>query len=629
MIKVLSEDTIQKIAAGEVVERPASVVKELVENSIDAGSKNIVVEINNGGKSYIKVSDNGHGIDKDDIELAFKRHATSKIESFEDLYKIYSMGFRGEALASIVSVSRLTMRTKTEKDVVGTLVKYDNNKLISTESVGMNTGTIIEIFDIFNYLPARKKFLASDITEANKITNLMYSFAIGHPEISFTYIKDNREMFRTIAEDSKKSNYETLFGRDFVKNSIELDIKSDNYKIDGTISNNKFYKGNRSMQFIYVNGRYIENEQIVEAIENAYNNLIPAGRFPLFDIKIEVSPDLIDINIHPNKQKIKFSFSEQLFDLLNKKITELLYLSDENKNISLKEKDNKVRFYELNHGDGYKNILDIFKNDSQPKTDDSKVVDKDNTTSDATNSPIIDFREIDDKLSDEKNNCVKNENKPYIVNDTTDDFENLKQEEVSDLNEKNDKEQIKFIDEKLIFKTILFNKYILFENNSEKKLVFVDIVRANERILFDREMKKENIVSQKLLEPIIINLTKKELDIFEQNKESFESIGYEIDLFSNNAIIIRQVPYFLDKPGDKTYFLELFDEISNKNSDKTKEYLLRKTLSLSINKNTNLSEIESETLYKELLKTTNPNTSPHGNPIIFNIDYDVFMRLLK
>ncbi|MGY3755909.1 DNA mismatch repair endonuclease MutL [Helcococcus kunzii] len=629
MIKVLSEDTIQKIAAGEVVERPASVVKELVENSIDAGSTNIVVEINNGGKSYIKVSDNGHGIDKEDIELAFKRHATSKIESFEDLYKIYSMGFRGEALASIVSVSRLTMRTKTEKDVVGTLVKYDNNKLISTESVGMNTGTIIEIFDIFNYLPARKKFLASDITEANKITNLMYSFAIGHPEISFTYIKDNREMFRTIAEDSKKSNYETLFGRDFVKNSIELDIKSDNYKIDGTISNNKFYKGNRSMQFIYVNGRYIENEQIVEAIENAYNNLIPAGRFPLFDIKIEVSPDLIDINIHPNKQKIKFSFSEQLFDLLNKKITELLYLSDENKNISLKEKDNKVRFYELNHGDGYKNILDIFKNDSQPKTDDSKVVDKDNTTSDATNSPIIDFREIDDELSDEKINCVKNENKPYIVNDTTYDFENLKQEEVSDLNEKNDKEQIKFIDEKLIFKTILFKKYILFENNSEKKLVFVDIVRANERILFDREMKKENIVSQKLLEPIIINLTKKELDIFEQNKESFESIGYEIDLFSNNAIIIRQVPYFLDKPGDKTYFLELFDEISNKNSDKTKEYLLRKTLSLSINKNTNLSEIESETLYKELLKTTNPNTSPHGNPIIFNIDYDVFMRLLK
>ncbi|MCT1795461.1 DNA mismatch repair endonuclease MutL [Helcococcus kunzii] len=629
MIKVLSEDTIQKIAAGEVVERPASVVKELVENSIDAGSTNIVVEINNGGKSYIKVSDNGHGIDKEDIELAFKRHATSKIESFEDLYKIYSMGFRGEALASIVSVSRLTMRTKTEKDVVGTLVKYDNNKLISTESVGMNTGTIIEIFDIFNYLPARKKFLASDITESNKITNLMYSFAIGHPEISFTYIKDNREMFRTIAEDSKKSNYETLFGRDFVKNSIELDIKSDNYKIDGTISNNKFYKGNRSMQFIYVNGRYIENEQIVEAIENAYNNLIPAGRFPLFDIKIEVSPDLIDINIHPNKQKIKFSFSEQLFDLLNKKITELLYLSDENKNISLKEKDNKVRFYELNHGDGYKNILDIFKNDSQPKTDDSKVVDKDNTTSHATNSPIIDFREIDDKLSGEKINCVKNENKPYIVNDTTYDFENLKQEEVSDLNEKNDKEQIKFIDEKLIFKTILFNKYILFENNSEKKLVFVDIVRANERILFDREMKKENIVSQKLLEPIIINLTKKELDIFEQNKESFESIGYEIDLFSNNAIIIRQVPYFLDKPGDKTYFLELFDEISNKNSDKTKEYLLRKTLSLSINKNTNLSEIESETLYKELLKTTNPNTSPHGNPIIFNIDYDVFMRLLK
>lgn len=624
MIKVLSEDTIQKIAAGEVVERPASVVKELVENSIDAGSTNIVVEINNGGKSYIKVSDNGHGINKDDIELAFKRHATSKIESFEDLYKIYSMGFRGEALASIVSVSKLIMRTKTDNDVVGTIVEYDNNKHISTQSVGMNTGTIIEIYDLFNYLPARKKFLASDITESNKITHLMYSFAIGHPEISFTYIKDNREMFRTNVSDSKKSNYEILFGKDFVKNSLEVDIKSENYKVNGSISNNKYYKGNRSMQFIYVNGRYIENEQIVEAIENAYNNLIPAGRFPLFDIKIEVNPKLIDINIHPNKQKIKFSFSEQLFELINKNITDLLYLSDENTNIDIKEKSNKIRFHELNQGDGYKNILDIFNKDKPKKIfkDDSEPNEV-NSSPSVSESPIINFNDLDDTLYQEEVEYLTSDLSDESANDNTSEKIEYLDENLNTIDQ-----QTKFIKDDLIFKTILFNKYILFEDNIEKKLVLIDIIRANERIIYDREICNENIVSQKLLDPIIINLTKKELDLFEQNKESFEELGFEIDLFSNDSIIIRETPYFLDKPGDKNYFLNLFDGMDN-NSDKVKEHILRKTLSISINKNTNLSEIESVSLYEELVKSSNPNTSPHGNPIIYTIDYDVFMRMLK
>lgn len=613
MIRVLSDDTIQKIAAGEVVERPASIVKELVENSIDAGSTKIIVEIREGGKSYIKVSDNGHGIEKDDIELAFTRHATSKIESFDDLYKIYSMGFRGEALASIVSVSKIIMRTKTDKDIVGTIVEYDNNKLISSKSIGMNTGTIIEVFDLFKYIPARKKFLSTDITESNKITNLMYSFAIGHPEISFTYIKDNREVFNTIISDDKNINYEILFGKDFVKNLINVKFNSKNYSIEGAISNNKYYKGNRSMQFIYVNGRYIENDQIVEAIESAYINLIPSGRFPLYELKISVNPDLIDINIHPNKQKIKFSFSEELINLLKDNISQLLYKNEETKNISLKEENQKIKFHQLNEGDGYKKILDIYK--------EPVIFNKSN------------LLENKDNIEEDRIEKSFYLNNPIINFNTLDKEEKYIDEKIDDINENvisvNETQQINFIENNLEFKSIIFNKYILFEDIENNKLIFIDIIRANQRILYDREINNKKIVSQDLIEPYTINLTNKELDLFDQNKEYFNNMGYEIDIFSSNAIIIRAIPYFIDKPTNKEDFLMLLDEVSSDKILDKNDYLLKKSLSISINKKTNLSEEEANSLYKELIKSSNKNTSPHGKSIIFEISNDTLIRMLK
>ncbi|MDO4605185.1 MAG: DNA mismatch repair endonuclease MutL [Helcococcus sp.] len=608
MIKVLSNDTIQKIAAGEVVERPASIIKELVENSIDANAKNIIVEIKKGGKSYIKVSDDGDGIPKGDVELAFERHATSKIDEFDDLYSIYSMGFRGEALASIVSVSKVIMKTKTSDENVGTQVKYDNNVLIENKSIGMNKGTSIEVFELFKYIPVRQKFLNSDISESNKITEMMYIFAIGNPKISFTYIKDNREVFRTNSQISKLLNYETLFGKDFINNHIDIASTSDHYKINGTISNNKYYKGNRSMQFLFVNNRYIENENISQEIEKAYQNMIPQGRFPVYEFKIEVSPSLIDINIHPNKQKIKFSYLDELLDLITETITKALYNNEKSMEINVKEEKNKyINFQDINEGDGYKKVLDAYKLPMDYKKDYISYND----------DSIIKFNEIEEDY--------------YIIKDSLIDVENNEFDKnpagFSKPEDRNENLQTEIEFDNFDFKSILLNRYVIFEDNVNSKLQLIDINRANQRIIYDREIHNNEIKTQSLLTPLIIELTSREIEIFKSNKLLFEEMGFEIDQFDDKSIAVRSVPYYFDEPSSLNQIHAILDDIDNEKIDK-KEYLLKKSLQIANNRSRTLNEIQAKSLINELNNTSNPNTSPYGMAIKFEVTFENFMKLL-
>ncbi|MFM1524524.1 MULTISPECIES: DNA mismatch repair endonuclease MutL [Helcococcus] len=612
MIKILSEDTIQKIAAGEVIERPASIIKELVENSIDAKSTNIIVEIKNGGKSYIKVSDNGSGIHRDEIETAFLRHATSKINDFNDLYNIFSMGFRGEALASIISVSKLTIRSKTSHEDLGTELIYDNNKLIKKNNIGMNKGTIIEVFDLFKYIPVRQKFLSSDITETNKITHLMYSFAIGNPNISFTYIRDNKEVFKTLNTQNEKINLQILFGNDFIDNYIKLNTKSENYSVEAILSNNKYYKGNRSMQYIYVNGRYIVNDSITNAIESCYYNLIPNGRFPLFKIDIKVDPKLIDINIHPNKQKIKFTFGDELIDLLKKNITEALYVSDKPKIIEINDEkeDTTINFHKLNQGDGYKKILDLYKSEKNKNNEEDLYTKNSNIISKETENTYV-FTDISSNTNDLFNNKLV-EKKDNISSNQV-EIENI---------------QIKIDLDTVEFNTILFNKFLVFNKIDSNSIIIIDIDYANQRIIYDRENKNNSKLSQNLLEPIVLNLTKKEIDTFEFHYDKFKELGYDVDLFSDNSVIIRSIPYYLDIPSTKSDFMNILDTTNNFD-DKKENHILKKAISLASHKSKNLTKIESNLMYKELLNTTNPNTSPSGKVIIYELDYDNFLRMLK
>ncbi|MGY3775846.1 DNA mismatch repair endonuclease MutL [Helcococcus sueciensis] len=609
MIKVLSNDTIQKIAAGEVVERPASIIKELVENSIDANSKNIIVEIKNGGKTYIKVSDDGDGIPKDDVELAFERHATSKIDEFDDLYTIYSMGFRGEALASIVSVSKVIMKTKILDQTTGVQVVYDNNALIEKKDIGMNKGTSIEVFDLFKYIPVRQKFLNSDISESNKISELMYIFAIGNPGISFTYIKDNREVFRTNTALSKILNYETLFGKDFMKNNIDIFAKSDHYIIKGNISNNKYYKGNRSMQFLFVNNRYIESENISQEIEKAYQNMIPQGRFPVYEIKIEVDPSLIDINIHPNKQKIKFSYLDELLELINETLTSALYNNEKSKVLDTKEVEEKyINFQDINEGDGYKKVLDAYKLPMDLNKDFNR---------DYSDQNLINFKEIEEDYYIIKDNKIEVENT---------DFDNnpagfSKSDDISD------KIQIEMEFDSLEFKSILLNRYMILEDALNSKLKLVDINRANQRIIYDREINNDEIKTQSLLTPLIIELTTKEIEIISSNKLLFEELGFEIDQFDDRSIAIRSIPYYFDEPSSMNQIHAMLDDIENEQLDK-KDYLLKKSLQIANSKPKIINEKQSKLLLNELNKTSNPNTSPFGKSIIFEIEFDNFIKLL-
>ncbi|WP_237036349.1 DNA mismatch repair endonuclease MutL [Mediannikoviicoccus vaginalis] len=342
MIKILSKDTIQKIAAGEVIERPFSVVKELVENSIDAKATEIKVEISEGGLNYIKVTDNGCGISKSEVEVAVKRHATSKLDNFNDLYNISSLGFRGEALASITSISKTTIETKTKDDDIGSSFIFESSQLVSHSDIAKNNGTSIIVEDLFYNIPVRKRFLSSTISESNAITSIMYRLAIGNNDIGFTYVKDDKEIFRTIKGQGLKSNLSELFGFEFTKELLEVDIDKKDFSIKGYISNNRYYRSNRSMEYIYINGRYVKNSDISNAIEKAYGSLIPNGRFPAFQLFFDIKPNLIDVNIHPNKEKVSIVILDDIKNSINKELPRILNESKNLLNLSVQDKDEEV-----------------------------------------------------------------------------------------------------------------------------------------------------------------------------------------------------------------------------------------------------------------------------------------------
>ncbi|MDU2376341.1 DNA mismatch repair endonuclease MutL, partial [Anaerococcus vaginalis] len=301
MMKIIELDkkTIEKIAAGEVIESPVSIVKELVENSIDANAKNIVVEIKNGGKSYIRVTDDGIGIDEDDFKRAFKRHATSKIKDFSDLYDLFTLGFRGEALSSIVACANIKAISKTKNQNLGKELIFENGNIKSYNSIATNMGTSIEVYDLFSNLPVRRKFLSSDINESNKIAKIMQALALGYNDVSFKFIKDNRLIFHTLKNQDMDNKIIELLDENLKDYLIKIEIQNSLYKINGFISKANYYRGNRSFQYIFVNNRLIENESISKSIENEYRTLIPNQRFPAFFIFIETNSNNIDVNIHP------------------------------------------------------------------------------------------------------------------------------------------------------------------------------------------------------------------------------------------------------------------------------------------------------------------------------------------
>ncbi|WP_311480117.1 DNA mismatch repair endonuclease MutL [uncultured Anaerococcus sp.] len=578
----LDKDTVEKIAAGEVIESPLSIIKELVENSIDAGSRNITVEIKNGGKSYIRVTDDGVGIAREDIDLAFQKHATSKISKFDDLYTIASLGFRGEALPSIASVSKVVAISKTEDSEIGTkldLTTKENKK----SSIATNKGTSIIVEDLFYNIPARRKFLKSDMAEANKISKLMYAFAIGYKNISFKYIKDDRIQFQSNPNLNLKLKISDLLDNLLEENLIELHAKNSSYKITGEIGLPNYYRGNRSMQYIFVNDRLVEDEEITKIIEDQYQGLIPQGRFPAFFIFIYTDPKNIDVNIHPNKKLVKYSYEDELLELIIDNVKNLLKAKQEIQSINIKE-NKKDEFLDFTD---YKAILDKYS---------------------PTNTLVREDEEAYDNEIEAKNSNFFDSNKEF-------DFKFLKEDEK--VNEDSFVEDIEIP----TYKTSIFRRYSIFED--QDRVFILDHRKAQEKIKmseFLKDFKANKVASQLLLEPIRMHLNKIDVERFETKHSLFQRLGFDVELISENSILIREIPMIFNQPENDKFFYEILD-LDNNISDELITSRLRKLVkSLSFRKGHNINKNEAIELYKSLMKEENPYKTYDGNATIISLE---------
>lgn len=625
MIRLLDEQTIEKIAAGEVIERPISVVKELVENSIDAGAKNISVEIQDGGISLISVSDDGSGIEKDDLDLAFQRHATSKIMNFSDLFKIKSMGFRGEALASIAACSRLTCRTRTKNMDQGLEVIYEDGKKVSSQAVVMSVGCKMIVEDIFSSLPVRKKFLSSPSNEGGRISRLMYNLAVGNADISIRYTRDGRRVFQTSANNTLKDNLLLLFGSSYYDSIISIKCESDNYKVSGLIGNNTYYRGNRQMQHIFLNGRLVEDNSIRDIVEDVYKSIIPNGRFPAYQLFIECDPSNLDINIHPNKKKVSYFNSDELLDLIATEIRNSLFSYSSIPNYKKEDKKQGL-FSDLSSEESYKEILRSYSNNLgiyENKGSDKKI----SSTSEKIENNQLEFI----TTNPYKENTIKNDDGlNFEFEDLNSDYltsfkEKSKyishyEEEQVDTNKNNNEELLPSYEE-INFIGIVFKTYIILEDKKNDRLFILDQHAAHERINYEKFLnifKNAFSASQKTLSSEYIILDDNSRDRLKEAANLLKKIGYSFELKEDGKLYFTEAPSMLKAEEYKRVFLEILDlgQVDFYSMDRVIDTCAMKACKASVKQGDDLDEKEVKALYKNLRKCDYPLTCPHGRPTV-------------
>ncbi|MGG7323623.1 DNA mismatch repair endonuclease MutL [Clostridium baratii] len=635
-INLLDENTSNKIAAGEVVERPSSVVKELVENSIDANSKNITIEIEDGGCSFIKIIDDGDGIHKDDIKKAFLPHATSKIQCAEDIFSINTLGFRGEALASIASVSKVNLKTKPHDSSFGREIIIEGGEILGEKDCGVNSGTTIEVKDLFFNIPARKKFLKSFTREGSIITDIINRISIVNPDISFKLFNNGKKVLHTFGSGNTKDVLRVVYGKKISENLVYFEGTREEISISGYIGKEEIARGSRNNQSIYVNGRYIKNKTLVAAVENAFKSFSTVNKFPFFVLFIDVYPEFVDVNIHPTKAEIKFKDDRMMFkivfDSVHKYLKEAIFddfkLPEEEMNIT---KENQAENLELN----IKFEEDEVKFNSFEKND--KIF-KENS---------IDYsaqikKEQDEllKLKEKLNNTdfLIHENKNDIMDNINDlsysSIDNNKEainsnvlysKEDEDLNKNiSIKETIeeriaKFPPLRIIGQ---FNKtYIIAEFN--ETLYLIDQHAAHEKILFEKYIKsisEGSIIIQQLLVPTLIELSTDDLIFYIENQKIFKDAGFTVEEFGGNTISLKEVPYFLGKLDPKDLFLSIIDDLKKMGDGKTIDIKYNKIATMACKKavkgNDTLTEREMIKLVEDLRFIEDPFHCPHGRPTI-------------
>ena len=655
VIKKLDDNIVKLISAGEVIESPCSVVKELVENSIDSGATSVVVEIKNGGKSYIRVTDNGCGIDEEYVIEAFKKHTTSKISSFDDFINISTNGFRGEALASISAVAKISMTTKTADSNYGMTVVMNNDKLLEKTKTGAKDGTTVIVEELLENVPARKNFLKSDKAEGAKITDFLIRYALANPNVKIKYINNSKQVFATYATGKVIDVVDIIFGEKHDDKIIEIDEKlSDFLSVRGIIGNNSAMYSSRKMQYIFVNGRIIKDKTITSHIENAYKKFIPSGNYPLFFLDIIIKPSMVDVNIHPNKLEVKFSEEKLIYSLIENAISHKLdnYNMIPTVNIAKEEKEEETLFND---------ILANYKIKSQKKEEkkikpleeykeQKIVISKQKRDEEFIYKVDVSFAEDkakeDEIKYDSKDEIKDNLDIVSIEEQVKADIAEIKPIEVNILSipKKIINQEIKTSDKKInsVDLTLLsyggrvFDTYIMLYNDED--MYIIDQHAAHERILYERFLKEfysNSIVQQQLLIPQNVMIPINLVDYSQSIIDEVSSFGFECDLFGDNIILVRAIPDFLDMDSSLKFLDEVFNiYLEEKLSlELIKDKIATKACKAAIKGNdVSIKEEEIEKIVYDLEHCENKFACPHGRPVITRLSkYEMekfFKRIL-
>lgn len=599
-INLLSENTANKIAAGEVVERASSVVKELVENSLDADSKNITIEIEDSGNKLIRITDDGRGIHPEDIKIAFLPHGTSKISSVEDIYDIQSFGFRGEALASIAAVSKVRLKSRMEAFDYGREIYIEGGKVIYEKDVGCNLGTEIEVKDLFFNTPGRQKFLKSPQREKSIINDLVLKLALGNYKTSITLINDGKQTLRTFSEDELDKTLRILYGKEVYENVIPIENHSDILSVYGYIGKESISRGSRNRQSIFVNKRLIKSSLITAAVENAFKSFIMVNKFPFFVIHIDIFPEFIDPNVHPTKNEVKFLEERVLFktifdgvhSALKESLKKSFIIPEEIEDLAIVQEDKLHKSYTSSEPSqiGYLN--------------DNHYTSEDNNLGYNKDFGFNKEANYNDKSSYIREIPIENQVEPKGDNI----YSNKEISRIPKI------PPIKLIGQ-------CFNSYIIGEYLDE--LYLIDQHAAHEKILFEKYRKNIgnfNVVSQILAVPTIIPLTFDEYAIYKDNEEIFLNAGFVVESFGENDVLVREVPVFLGKPHINNLFHDMIENIKSMGSGLTIDIKYDKIASLAckaaVKANDKLSDVEILSLLEELRYIDEPFTCPHGRPTI-------------
>ena len=642
-INILSEDTANKIAAGEVVERPSSVVKELVENSIDANAKNILIEVEEGGISLIRVIDDGDGIYKDDMTKAFLPHATSKIKESEDIYNISTLGFRGEALPSIASVSKVNLKSKQEESGFGYEISIEGGGVSDITECGINKGTIIEVRDLFYNVPARKKFLKTISKEGSLINDIVTRIALANPDVSIKLYNNGKKIIHTFGNGDIKDVIRTIYGRNISEDIIYFEDTSDLVTIHGYVGREDIARGSRNNQSTFVNKRYIKNKSLAVAVEQAFKSFSTVNKFPFFILYIEIYTEYVDVNIHPTKAEIKFNDERMIFgkifnavhtalkndvfdDFAIKEEEEIFketskIPSFEEIAFKIKEEEEKVKIASniaKEVMDGGK-ILNVNLSSEKPKEEINIPVDL-KTNSESYASAQFPVETTFHEKYDLKNDIISEE---YTTIDLKKE-ENIYSEEPKNINNVSNSTNNEVKSAKFPPITIIgqYNKtYILGEYDST--LYMIDQHAAHEKILFEKYLKEiENgdIVIQPLMVPTIIDLTIDDYSYYEENIKVFKEAGFVLEEFGGTSLALKEVPYFLGRLNAKKLFLEILDNLKNLGNGKTSEVkhnaIATKACKAAVKGNDKLEFNEMIKLVEELRYIDDPFHCPHGRPVI-------------